>query len=293
MNSPREVIKKGSKSFALASLFLPQAKQNDVYLLYAWLRHCDDVIDRSESQFTDLDNLQTQTFGENPSPQFAGIQLLLKKRNVPSYYVHEFFKGLKMDLDHQGFERLEDLELYCYRVAGVVGLMMCPLIGVTHPQALRNACSLGLAMQLTNICRDVLEDAKNGRVYLPQSFSKNPITTSEILQSPAEVYNVVLKLLDRAELFYEQGNKGLKYLPLRVAIAIGCASHFYKQIGIQLRQLGPAGLKSRTVVSGFQKCVCVLKGFALALWSRLSPVKAEPMERASTLPLFHRQDIGL
>lgn len=284
MNSPREVIKKGSQSFALASLFLPAQVQTEVYTLYGFFRHCDDVIDNSQSEMKDLDFIWSQTFDPGPGPNFVPIQDLIKKRNIPAYYFIEFFEGLRMDAANRRYRTFEELQSYCYRVASVVGLIMCPLIGVTHPAALKHASSLAIGMQLTNICRDVLEDSLNNRIYLPQDWFLNPLTADEISKSPESLYPVVLRVLDQADSLYRDGNLGLKYLPFRVAMAIGCASFIYREIGQRIRANGPKSLKKRTIVSRTQKIKCILMGLFTAVASRFQRTQGRPASEG--LPLL-------
>ena len=286
MNSPREIIKKGSKSFALASLFLPASQRADVYTLYAWFRHCDDVIDSSNSQTDDLKNLKEQTFVQSSTSQFVALQKLMFEKKLSNYYFNEFFEGLRTDLENKGFETLSQLELYCYRVAGIVGLIMCPLIGVRHSQALSHACALGLGMQLTNICRDVQEDAQNGRIYLPREMLTQDFSCQDLVRSPDKAYATVLQLLELADFYYAQGNSGLKYLPFRVAIAIGCASHIYRQIGLKIRSLGPESLKQRVYVTGLEKIKCVGLGTLAALRSRFEGI--QPIPKDLELPIYYK-----
>jgi phytoene synthase len=269
LSSPREVIQKGSKSFALAALFLPQATRREIYTLYAWFRHCDDVIDESNSQLADLEKLKAATFSPAPASDFKDLQKLIEQKKLQTFYFNEFFEGLRMDLENKGYATLLDLELYCYRVAGVVGLIMSPLIGVSQQKALKHACSLGIAMQLTNICRDVLEDAQNNRIYLPRQLLKKDLTADQLSKSPELAQNAVLKLLSRAEEFYQHGNLGLKFLPFRVAVAIGSASYIYREIGKKIIKDGKYSLNRRVVVGTIGKFKCVILGFYAAMASRL------------------------
>ncbi len=155
-------IKKGSKSFSLAALFLPKAARPQVYALYSWCRACDDAVDAGNNQ----PNLKAIKAWAMDDPL---IRSLIANQLCSEKYFDEMLCGMQMDLDHRGYQTLEELEVYGFRVAGVVGLMMCPVIGVQDPKALDHAIALGIAMQLTNICRDIFEDANRGRVYLPLS----------------------------------------------------------------------------------------------------------------------------
>ncbi|NDG84318.1 MAG: phytoene/squalene synthase family protein [Proteobacteria bacterium] len=278
--SAEDLIRQGSKSFSLASVFLPAQTKPDVLLLYAFCRTCDDQIDESgaDSGFAALLKLQELTFDSPSGPQswiFEGIQALLRSRTLRPEYIEELFEGFRMDLEHRGYPCLADLELYCFRVAGVVGLMMCPLIGVVNPLARDAAVDLGIAMQLTNICRDIQADAKIGRVYVPlellgggtvQDWSKKLSVRPELAHESA------LRLLARADELYSSGNRGLADLPFRSALAIACASALYRRIGLHLlknhKRMGAGAYRQRTVVPRAQKIPAVVEGILRAIGSR-------------------------
>lgn len=268
MTSPRDVIRTGSKSFSLATFFLPAVAKEEVHILYAWLRHCDDVIDSPQSKLADLEQLKLQLALRDPKGPFQNLQKIITEKDLPLVYFNEFFEGLRMDLENAGYKTFSDLELYCYRVAGVVGLILCPMIGVTHPKAYQHASALGIGMQLTNICRDIIEDARNNRIYLPRDILQQKLTAENLLQSPEVCTPAVRQLLARAEILYSQGNQGLKYLPFRVAIAVGSASFIYRAIGQKVLKHLPETLKYRVVVGKFEKTRCVLQGFCYAVASR-------------------------
>ena len=270
MTSPRELIAKGSKSFALASLFLPYEVRQNIYTLYAWLRHCDDVIDSSGSSIEDLENLKFQLVQGNLEPSSVRLKTLIIEKKLPFHYFEEFFKGLRADIDNKGYDTFAELEIYCYRVAGVVGLIFCSLVKVTSEQALSHASSLGIGMQLTNICRDVLEDARNNRIYLPREMMKNHFTSQQIINSPDKSLQIVKYLLARAEDLYEKGNQGLRFLPFRVAVAVGCASFLYRAIGKKILRNLPQSLNERVTVGFFVKLKCLFLGFFFALRSRVT-----------------------
>ena len=165
------IINAGSKSFAAAAkLFDPQTRAN-AYLLYAWCRHCDDVIDGQElghnlkstsnhNPRAALDALRQQTadaLNGKPmaEPVFAAFQLVMQRNEIPPHHAYELLDGFKMDVEARHYETLEDTLSYCYHVAGVVGVMMAYVMGARKPAVLDRASDLGLAFQLTNIARDV------------------------------------------------------------------------------------------------------------------------------------------
>jgi phytoene synthase len=140
--------------------------------------------------------------------------------------IKELLLGAQFDVQGGQILTQKDLMLYCYRVAGVVGQMMCPMIGVTSPKAYTHAIDLGLGMQLTNICRDISEDAKNNRSYLPNLKS----------MAAEDVKNLVRETLDIADRYYFSAYDGLSYIPIRPRVVILLAGELYRHIGIKIRK---------------------------------------------------------
>lgn len=173
-----------------------------------------------------------------------------------------------MDVEGYQYETINDLNLYCYRVAGVVGLMMSYIMGVSEQGALKNASDMGTAMQMTNIARDIMEDYEMGRVYLPNQWLKEmsitPKEVGEIKHRQAVAY-LVRRLINQAQTYYESGNQGLKYLSFRAALAVAVASCVYSAIGHKVVKRGERAWDSRTVVSKWEKVFCAIKGFGLVL----------------------------
>ncbi len=285
--SAEDLIRQGSKSFSLASIFLPAESKPAVLLLYSFCRTCDDQIDESgaDSGLKALQRLKELTFHSPSGPEawiFEGIQALLRSRILRPEYIEELFEGFQMDLEHRGYPNLTALELYCFRVAGVVGLMMCPLIGVKDPSARDAAVDLGIAMQLTNISRDIWEDAKNGRVYVPLDLLGEGTVREwceKLSVRPERAHESVLRLLARADELYSSGNQGLADLPFRSAIAIACASALYRRIGLHLlknhKRMGARAYRQRTVVPGSSKVAAVIEGIFRSIQSRFEKKKIQ------------------
>ena len=155
---------------------------------------------------------------------------------------------------------------YAYQVAGTVGLMMAPILGREDQRADAFAVDLGIAMQLTNIARDVLEDAEMGRRYLPESWvgDLQPSRIVALAKTPSAneavaVTTAVKKLLNLADDYYKSGMEGFSYLPLRAHISIAIAAHVYRQIGVQLRLKQHGWHRGREVTSRFTKIICSIK----------------------------------
>lgn len=269
----RDMIARGSKSFALASrLFDPQTRAGAVSL-YAWCRRCDDEIDGSDLGLRTGDRPGELEAGEalrrlaslrartqaamdgrpDADPAFEAFADVVRRFAIPRDYPLELLEGMAMDVRRSRYATVDDLLLYCYRVAGTVGLMMSHVMGLRDQAALRNAADLGMAMQLTNIARDVREDFEAGRVYLPLSWLNDAGVAPDRLMAPdarAPLARVVAGLLSKAESLYRSGDSGLFALPFRSACAVAAARNVYSGIGRRVAALGPRAWDRRTVVSG-------------------------------------------
>ena len=175
VDTSRLIIKKGSKSFAAAAKIFDEETRDNAYMLYAWCRHCDDVIDNQELGFDSkpqaaettqkiLAELREKTqaaIDNRPSEDqvFEGLRYVLKRNEIPGRYPLELLEGFAMDATAHKYRSMEDTLQYCYYVAGVVGIMMAYVMGTRDPAALQRATDLGIAFQLTNISRDIIEDA--------------------------------------------------------------------------------------------------------------------------------------
>jgi phytoene synthase len=281
LNPAKNAIRQGSRSFALASLFLPKEHRHNAYLLYHWCRTCDDLIDGAPTPGDAL--LSLEQIG-NPSPEITALK--------PPAWVNprereEFLAGFRMDVEGCRYQSFSDLELYCFRVAGVVGLMMCPVLGA-GPGASPFAATLGMAMQLTNIARDIQEDARAGRVYLPESLIGD-ISPESIAKSPEIVHDAVKKILKTADLWYQTGLQGVALLPIRTSFAIALAGVVYRKIGHKLlksaQKDAEKSFRRRTVVSNFGKSLSLFTALWIVLRFRfLKPRRRGPFSFPSILP---------
>jgi phytoene synthase len=153
---------------------------------------------------------------------------------------------------------MDELIEYCHGVAGTIGLMTCPIFGVTDKMAVKHADDLGIAMQLTNICRDVYEDAQNDRVYLPAEFFRSKPTPSHLLNADSaealeEINSVKMRILQEADKRYASGEKGISYLPWRMRIVVRWAGHMYREIGEVIRDDPKTYQDKRAVVGKWKK----------------------------------------
>jgi phytoene synthase len=294
----REAIQKGSKSFAAAAALFDAGTRADAEMLYAWCRHCDDVIDGQtlghgmspvEDAPARLAALYAQTraalAGEPPSdPQFAAFQTVAQRRQIPERYALDMIDGFAMDVEGRRYQTLDELLDYCWGVAGVVGTMMALVMG-TKPDALatlRRAQDLGLAFQLTNIARDIVEDARNDRVYVPRAWLAELGVPETAVADPAHrgaVAVMAKRLINAAEPYYASARWGLRDLPVRCAWAIAAARGVYRQIGLDVVKVGDKAWDERVVVSGRMKVWRALEGGVIALRSAMFDRLVKPPAR--------------
>jgi phytoene synthase len=278
------MIRDGSKSFfGAARLFDPRTRES-AFLLYAWCRHCDDQVDGEALGFRQgpgarlpaqerlarlLDETRRALRGEAAGdPVFQALQRVTARHAIPERYPLELLEGFAMDVEGRRYASPEDLFLYCYHVAGVVGLMMAHVMGVREAATLQRAADLGIALQLTNVARDVLEDSAVGRVYLPLVWLDEagvPATAiAERRYRPALV-RVVARLLAAADGFYASGDEGIRQLPFRSAWAVATARGVYSEIGARVRRLGERAWDERIVGPRRRKLTLLAVGLAQAL----------------------------
>jgi phytoene synthase len=262
-------------------------------MLYAWCRYCDDQIDSQSLGFASesdgsspsavLDSLRRETrralAGEPvDNPAFVAFQRVVQHHGIPDRYPLELLDGFAMDVEHHGYHTLDDTLLYCYHVAGVVGVMMAYVMGVKGGDALLRACDLGIAFQLTNISRDVMDDARMDRVYLPADWLKAagvpPNGIMEAKNRPG-VFAVVQRLLAEADRYYDSAMEGLPSLGWRAAWGIATARYVYRHIGRLVKRRGSAAWDKRAVVGGGRKlfgaCYGLLLSFRACSLGRMLP----------------------
>ncbi len=174
--SAKEISKKSKSSFYYAFNLLPEDKRDAMNTVYAFCRKTDDIVDEN-SDSTDLKYEKLRKWRIEFEKSFTGhsefallnkLGTTISKFNIPLDPFFELIKGMEMDLQKDRYKSFDDLQLYCYRVASTVGLMCIEIFGYKHPSTKQFAVDLGIALQMTNILRDIGKDAKNGRIYLPQ-----------------------------------------------------------------------------------------------------------------------------
>ena len=255
-----ESIRRHSKSFALAARLLAPAPRRRAEALYGWCRRADDAVDHAPDRATAAANLAglraelTAVYaGAVPTDPtvraFAGV---VRECHIPEADPADLLAGFGMDVAGADYRTAADLLLYCYRAAGVVGRMMCPALGAADPRALRPAADLGIAMQLTNIARDVAEDWHRGRRYLPADwFARVPAPGDPL--DDAAFAPAVRRTLDAAAGYYASGLAGLPYLDRRSRFAVRVAARVYADIGRRVAATGCRVTAGRAVVPAARK----------------------------------------
>lgn len=298
MDHATDTMAAGSKSFATAAKIFDATTRRSALMLYAWCRHCDDVIDgqalgfpsRTQNDATASQRLlmlETQTqraFSGAPvqEPAFAALQEVATRHALPPQLAFDHLDGFAMDVRETRYETFADTLRYCYHVAGVVGLMMARIMGVRDEAVLDRACDLGLAFQLTNIARDIVEDAEAGRCYLPAEWlAAENIALAHVsnLAQREKLARLAQRLVTEAEPYYDSARVGLSGLPLRSAWAIASAHGVYREIGIKVSAAGARAWDTRQGTSRSEKLALLLKGASMALRSRVS----SPLPRPSGL----------
>ncbi|HEX6277702.1 MAG TPA: phytoene/squalene synthase family protein [Polyangiaceae bacterium] len=268
----RAAIAQHSQSFSLASKLLGDASRDDVIVLYAWCRRADDAVDlapdaeRAERVLRLYDELAAVYAGDTLDvPVLSAFQALVRRRGIPMEYPLALLDGMRSDSGTVRMATTDELLVYCHRVAGVVGLMLCDVFGLSDARARDNAAHLGIAMQLTNICRDVREDSERGRRYLPEDVL---VACGGDATGPELVRRAVERLLALAERYYRSADAGFHALPLRAALAARAARRVYAAIGDELAARGFDAMAGRVTVPLWKKVALVAGAIVQELASR-------------------------
>ncbi|MFT5534086.1 MAG: phytoene synthase [Burkholderiaceae bacterium] len=251
------VLAQKGRSFHWARRLLGTRHADRATRLYGFCRRIDDIADESSSPVVAraaLAAIGVAIAGGKASdsePVVADMLALMVECSIAPAIVLELLHGVDSDLDPVRFVDEAELLRYCYRVAGTVGLMMCKVLDVDNPQALHHAIDLGIGMQLTNICRDVCEDAAIDRRYVPATLIG--VLAPRLLVDPGpalqpKLRSAVIALLACADRYYRSGEQGLVYLPLRARAGMLVAGRVYRAIGTQLRRADYACWQGRAVV---------------------------------------------
>lgn len=289
----------GSKTFRLASRLLPPDALGWGAIVYRFCRRVDDAVDEAASPAdassalstlrAELDGAATADAPMQLFAQFCSADPVLRGAALA------LLEGVASDLTPARFESDDELLRYAYGVAGTVGLMMCGVIGVREPAAHPHAIDLGVAMQLTNICRDIADDAALDRRYLPAARLRAAgiqVASGEIAIHPRDsgaIAAILRQVLDLAECYYESAENGMRYIPWKTRVAMVVAARLYRQIGHKLRRNGARFEQGRTVVGAIEKAFTLLR----ALVACCGPTIAGYGPRCAHNRQLHRALAGL
>lgn len=290
-------LERKARTFSLASRLLPRRARDDAALVYAFCRLVDDTADEAvdrRAAAVELDRLLAELDGRRPARPLVGAFLDAAARlDLPLQAAAELIDGVRTDLGRVRIADDDELLRYCYRVAATVGLMMCAVLRVRDPAAHPHAVDLGVAMQLTNIARDVAEDARRDRVYLPtERLRRRGVEPGSLVDRSADrgqVAAVVLEVLDLADGYYRSADGGMRDIPWQPRQAILVASRVYRAIGVTLRRGAGDALAGRTVVPLAGKLGWTARALLDGLHPRILGIGA----RRPHDPLLHRALRGL
>ncbi|MGJ3230817.1 MAG: phytoene/squalene synthase family protein [Oceanicaulis sp.] len=277
LDACRRAIRGGSKSFHAASLLLPPAVRARAYALYGFCRRADDLVDGGANARAACDALEARLEAiysgrPGPDPVDRAFADLVRDSHIPEALPEALIEGFAWDASGLRYDTISQLRAYAARVAGAVGAMMALVMGVRDEAALARACDLGVAMQLTNIARDVGEDAKAGRLYLPRAWMREAgIDPEAFLADPRfdeRLGKVTRRLLDEAARLYDRARPGVALLPAACRPAIHAAARIYREIGMEAARAGYDTVGARVSTTTRRKLSLALAGFADAATAR-------------------------
>jgi phytoene synthase len=288
----REMIRCGSRSFFMASLLLPQEVREAAYALYAFCRLSDDAVDVDGGEAEAVARLCARLDGvyagrPAPEPVDRALTDAVQRFGIPRAAMDALLEGLAWDAEGRIYETLSDVYAYAARVAGSVGAMMAALMGARAPDLVSRACDLGVAMQLTNIARDVGEDARAGRLYLPRAWLREAgidpdAWLADPVFSPA-IGEVIGRLLAHADALYTRADAGIAGLDPAFKPAIFAARHLYAEIGHRLAASGLDSIRRRSVVSTWRKIPLLGRAVVCAMAPPRQSPAGPPLEETRFL----------
>jgi 15-cis-phytoene synthase len=277
LDACQALLANGSRTFLAASRLLPRAVREPACALYAFCRLADDEVDGQigggaptgeagdGGAVARLRERLARVYAGRPLDEAAdrALAVVVRRFEIPALLPEALIEGFEWDAAGRHYETLADVQNYAARVAGTVGAMMALLMGVRTPTGLARACDLGVAMQLSNIARDVGEDARLGRLYLPRQWLREAGVDPDALlaapqHSPA-LGQVVQRLLREADALYQRVDAGVATLPLGCRPGINAARFLYAQIGLEVERRGLNPIDSRAVVSKRRKLGSLLR----------------------------------
>lgn len=299
----RELLRGGSRSFFAASLVLPKSVRDPATGLYAFCRVADDAIDKGEDcarALRDLQHRLDRIYDGEPLANAADRAFadVVMRHGIPKEYPQALLEGFEWDSIVRRYSTYSQLRSYGVRVAGTVGAMMAMVMDVRDPNLIARACDLGVAMQMTNIARDVGEDARAGRLYLPLDWlAEEGVDADAWLAQPVfnrGIATVIRRLLCAADELYERADTGIAKLPAACRPGMHAARLLYAEIGHELVRRGLDSVNARAVVPWPRKARILADAVMAA--TRSAPLLSEDileearflLESSTSTPMLSR-----
>lgn len=257
-----KITKKHAKTFYFTSHLLPKERRKAAFSVYAICRISDDTVDNPAESLASLESIEKKIKAAySNAPLEDGILVAFKqtitKYRIPKQYFDELIDGMYMDVEKNRYKNFDELYTYCYKVAGIIGLIMLYILGYNNPEAKTYAVKLGIAMQLTNILRDIKEDYQRGRIYVPQDEMKQ-FGVSEETIAEGKISDQFIHLLKfqikRADSYYSNARQGLKLInnaPSRLVVCM--MAYMYEAILRKIEENSFDVFSKRAYVSNLKK----------------------------------------
>jgi phytoene synthase len=287
----RAALAVGSKSFATAARILPKRVRAPATALYAFCRVADDAVDTEADPRASVRRLRERLdaiYANRPHDHSAdrAFAAVVAEYEMPKELPAALIEGFEWDAEERRFDTLDALHAYCARVAGTVGAMMALLMGVRDAPRLARACDLGVAMQLTNIARDIGEDARNGRIYLPLDWMREAgIDPQAWLRAPEyspALRDITHRMLANADMLYARSEAGISALPSDCRSSIRAAGRIYAEIGRMVRSEGFDPVTTRAIVPRRRK-ITLLANAMLPRLARAANLSHPPLDATAYL----------
>ena len=260
------LTRREAKNFYYGFMLLPAAQRRAIYAAYAFARECDDIVDavlpveEASARLAAQRALLARCLEGSPQgPVFLALADAVRRYGIPHDYFYRLIEGVETDLTVSRYATFDDLKRYCYLVASVVGLISVEIFGYEGGEETRgHAADLGIALQLTNILRDVQEDLQRGRIYLPEDELARFGYEADFLRQGAanEAFHRLMEFqVARAEEYFEEGRMLLPLLPRRARACVGVMAGIYRTILDDIRRQPETVLRQRVSLGTGQKLV--------------------------------------
>ena len=277
----QRITRREARNFYYAFVILPPARRRAIYVAYAFCRYCDDAVDSeasTEEKLVRLAELRQQLKqcyqGQASGPVFTGLAHVAREYAIPREYFDEVLSGMEADLVKTRYQDFDELRQYCYQVASAVGLICIHIFGFKDARARTHAIDLGLAMQLTNIARDVKEDLEFGRIYLPQDeLARFGCTEEDLLSgSVSDAFREMMRFhTQRAREYFHSGFQLLPYLNPRSRACVSVLGGIYSELLDRIESANYDVFSRRVSLSTSEKLAVMARAWAASMWPRRLP----------------------